>query len=138
MSAALDPTEGVRLVCERWHELDPATMAGLFTVDAEYRNMPLRGAVRGRAAIAEVFDTGRPHIDRVEVQLRTLASDGDVVFAERLETIHPRGGQPICVPVVGVFELRGGAIAAWRDYYDGPLLAPLQRLLRDAAPTRRS
>ena len=40
------------------------------------------------------------------------------------------GGKDIALPVAGVFEVRDGKIAAWRDYFD---LATWQRQAREMA-----
>jgi limonene-1,2-epoxide hydrolase len=44
-------------------------------------------------------------------------SKGDVVIAERLDRTVA-GGKPVDLPCCGVFELQGGRIKAWRDYFD--------------------
>ena len=46
-----------------------------------------------------------------------IAADGNTVFAERVDRIDA-GGRHVDLPVVGVFELQDGKIAAWRDYFD--------------------
>jgi limonene-1,2-epoxide hydrolase len=46
-----------------------------------------------------------------------LACNGDVVFTERVDRMSI-GGNKVAVPVAGVFEVRDGKIAAWRDYFD--------------------
>jgi len=45
-----------------------------------------------------------------------VASRGDVVLTERVRFVV--GGKEIALPVAGVFEVRDGKIAAWRDYFD--------------------
>ena len=42
---------------------------------------------------------------------------GDVVIAERLDRTMV-GETAVDLPCCGVFEMRGGKIAAWRDYFD--------------------
>lgn len=42
-----------------------------------------------------------------------------VVFTERMDVGRSQQGEEILtVPVVGVFEVRGGKIARWTDYFD--------------------
>ena len=36
---------------------------------------------------------------------------------------HAFRGRPLVVPICGVFEIRDGRIAAWREYFDPPLFA---------------
>jgi len=56
-----------------------------------------------------------------DVEILHIAGEGNVVFVERIDravrldgTIRPA---PL-VRVVGVFEVKDGKIAAWRDYFD--------------------
>jgi limonene-1,2-epoxide hydrolase len=46
-----------------------------------------------------------------------LVAEGDVVLTERVDVFH-LPGKAIELPVMGTFEVRGGKIAAWRDYFD--------------------
>lgn len=46
----------------------------------------------------------------------TLLADGDVVMTERVDTFVV-GDMEVVIPVAGVFELSGGKIAVWRDYF---------------------
>ena len=52
-----------------------------------------------------------------------------VVMNERTDRFHRQGGRWAALRVMGVFELRGGKILAWRDYFD---LAEVQRELGGA------
>ena len=40
-----------------------------------------------------------------------------IAFVERLDRFSV-GGKPVELPIAGVFEIRDGKIAAWRDYFD--------------------
>ena len=40
-----------------------------------------------------------------------------MVFTERVDRFRIMGKQ-VALPVAGVFEIRNGKIAAWRDYFD--------------------
>jgi limonene-1,2-epoxide hydrolase len=42
---------------------------------------------------------------------------GSVVFTERVDRFETEAGH-VDMPVVGVFEMADGKIAAWRDYFD--------------------
>ncbi len=64
--------------------------------------------------------------ESLEFEVRHLASRGPVVFTERIDRLRI-GGKSIALPVAGVFEIRDGKIAAWRDYFD---LATWQRQAR--------
>ena len=45
-------------------------------------------------------------------------SAGDTVMNERTDALHRKDGVTVELPVMGVFEIVDGHIAAWRDYFD--------------------
>lgn len=49
--------------------------------------------------------------------MRYVVADVEVVLTERVDHFMV-GELRISVPCMGVFELRDGKIAAWRDYWD--------------------
>ncbi len=81
-----------------------------------YRNGPLE-PVAGRAAIAASLEVMMSMGGHVSVDLRHVVVNGDVVMTERRDSITA-DGRSAELPVLGVFELRGERIAAWRDYFD--------------------
>ena len=63
-----------------------------------------------------------PH--HLRVRSSHLAAAGDVVLTERIDHIGS-GDASFPVPVMGVFEVRDGKIARWRDYFDTGLLGKM-------------
>lgn len=55
----------------------------------------------------------------IENEFRILreATTGPVVIVERLDR-HNLGDRWVELPVTGVFEVHGGSITYWRDYFD--------------------
>ncbi len=102
--------------CRAWSALNIDKVMEFFTDDAVYHNMMLEPA-RGKAAIRKTIDGFMPGTTKVEFKILTTASAGDLVFNERVDSFVVNG-RPIAVPVAGVFELAGGRIKAWRDYFD--------------------
>lgn len=102
--------------CGAWAARDVDAILGYFADDAVYHNIPIEPAV-GRDAIRAVLDMFVPPSDEIEFVIHRIVSDGDVVFAERTDRFV-MGDKTIELPVAGVFELRDGKIAAWRDYFD--------------------
>jgi limonene-1,2-epoxide hydrolase len=74
---------------------------------------PAKGKDEIRATL-EMFVPGSPEI---EFEMVNLATNGSVVFTERIDRMTIAGNQ-VAAPVCGVFEIRDGKIAAWRDYFD--------------------
>lgn len=106
----------VREFCAAWSRRDIEELLGFFTTDAVYHNMPL-APVHGREAIRQVFQMFVPPAEKIDWEVLHVACAGPVVFTERVDRFVI-GGKSVELPVAGIFELRGGKIAAWRDYFD--------------------
>ena len=58
-------------------------------------------------------------IESGEVIVHHIAASGNVVLTERTDNFYDKDGKLIVsIPLMGVFEMDGGKIAAWRDYFD--------------------
>jgi limonene-1,2-epoxide hydrolase len=88
-----------------------------FTEDAVYHNIPM-DAAKGKAAIRAVINTFLPAAKKIEFKILKTAAAGNVVFNERVDIFDLKDGKHISLPVAGVFEVTGGKISAWRDYFD--------------------
>jgi limonene-1,2-epoxide hydrolase len=99
-----------------WPTGDATTLACFFSEDAEYRNCPLK-PVRGREAILASLTEQMGIGGEVDADIINMISDGSIVMTERVDywTSHERS---IALRVMGTFEVRDGAITAWRDYFD--------------------
>jgi limonene-1,2-epoxide hydrolase len=115
MSAA---AQAIREFIDAWPRLDPDELAGWFTEDGVYHNMP-SGPVQGRETIRG-FIAGfiRPWAE-TRWEVVSLVADGDTVIAERIDRIRV-AEKWIELPCCGVFQLRDGRIALWKDYFDLP------------------
>ena len=120
-----DPETVVRDFCAAWSRRDIGELLGYFTDDAVYHNMPL-APVSGKDGIREILNLFVPPAGVIEFEMRNVASRGPVVFTERVDRFTI-AGKTVSLPVAGVFEIRDGKIAAWRDYFD---LATWQRQAR--------
>ena len=118
MTSGLDT---VRRIVEHWHELRPEDWRELCTPDVRYQNMPWdRKIWEGPDAVHQVLGELAERWD-CTIDVHQLGADGDVAFAERTEHYVAKEsgtGEPFEVPVYGLFELRDGRVAAWRDYFD--------------------
>jgi limonene-1,2-epoxide hydrolase len=102
--------------CKAWSRLDAAELAFYFTEDGIYHNMPA-DPVRGRNAIETFIRGFAGSWTKTEWEILNLAEAGDVVFAERLDRTQA-GENSVDLPCTGVFTIREGKIACWRDYFD--------------------
>jgi limonene-1,2-epoxide hydrolase len=103
--------------CKKWATADAEELAGYFTEDGIYHNIPM-DAVKGRKAIQEFIAGFTAGFDGIDFQVHRQVSDGDLVMNERTDVMRRKGGEPIRLPVAGVFEIENGQIKAWRDYFD--------------------
>lgn len=120
--------EQIVLWVTSWPELGlPSAAADYFTSDALYDNVPVQGSeVRGGLAIGETLVNFRSMFERIEIEVLTVAEQGDLVMVERIERYVLLDGVTLEMNVIGAFELQDGLIAAWRDYWEvapTPILA---------------
>jgi len=113
-------------VCVR---ADPDEFASYFAEDAIWWNSPWQ-PIEGRAAIRETLRRGAGQMVASPWEIRHIAADNDVVMTERVDHFQV-GNNRISVPCMGIFELRDGKIAAWRDYWD---LKQFEAQLPSSAP----
>ncbi|MBI4518541.1 MAG: nuclear transport factor 2 family protein [Deltaproteobacteria bacterium] len=108
--------EVVRSFCAAFARRDIDELLGFFTPDAVYHNVPLQ-PVRGLEGIRSTFEMFVAPAERAEFEILHMASVDDVVLNERIDRFVV-GGRQVSLPVAGVFVVRDGKIAAWRDYFD--------------------
>ena len=109
--------ETVRRFCDAFSRRDPEEILEFFTEDAVYHNMPLP-RVQGKAGIKTVLDMFLKPAESVEFIILNIAEGEDgAILTERVDKFS-LGGKNAELPVMGVFELEGGKISAWRDYFD--------------------
>ena len=116
-----NPIDVVRRFCAAWGDnLSAAELAAFFTDDAVYHNIPL-APVKGREAIANDISSfirpGAPGIESIRFNIINIAANGPIVMTERVDAFKlPH--KSFELPVMGTFEIAGGKIKAWRDYFD--------------------
>jgi len=106
----------VRQFIADWSSLDPDKLVAYFTEDGVYHNMPAK-PVAGRENLRRFIAVFLADWERTDWDILNLIGRGDVVVAERLDRTVA-GGKPVDLPCCGVFEMRDGKIAVWRDYFD--------------------
>ena len=111
-----DNAEVIRNFVAAWSRLDADELTAFFTEDGIYHSMMLP-PVQGHAALRPFIAGFAGGWQSAEWELVNLVASGDLVVAERVDRAVA-GGKPITLPCCGVFEMRDGRIAAWRDYFD--------------------
>jgi limonene-1,2-epoxide hydrolase len=102
--------------CAAWGSAGAAELAGWFTDDGVYHNMPLAPVV-GRAAIEADIARILGAYTSIGIRVLHAAATDTVVLTERVDDFV-LDGRTLELPVMGACEVRDGRIAAWRDYFD--------------------
>ncbi|MCH8813640.1 MAG: nuclear transport factor 2 family protein [Chloroflexi bacterium] len=113
MSANIDI---VTRFCEAWSRRNVAELVDYFTEDAIYHNMP-GPPIEGKPAIKTLLQQILTPITWAEWEMLNIAAADDVVLTERVDRFDV-AGKRVELPVAGVFQIEGGKIKAWRDYFD--------------------
>jgi limonene-1,2-epoxide hydrolase len=103
--------------CKLWANPSPDQILSQFTDDAVYHNIPMPPA-EGKEAIEGFLALMLDGFDGIDFQIHRQLSQGDVVMNERTDVMRRTDGGRLELPVMGVFEVRDGKIAVWRDYFD--------------------
>jgi limonene-1,2-epoxide hydrolase len=102
-----------------WDQPAPSAqeLGAFFTEDAVYHNIPM-APVNGRAAIEKVLGgMAAGGMKSKGWEIKHQVANGDVVMNERVDRFE-NAGKEMSIPVVGVFVVKNGKIAEWRDYFD--------------------
>jgi limonene-1,2-epoxide hydrolase len=103
--------------CKAWSRMNIDEILGFMTDDAVYHNIPMPPA-KGKTAIRAAVAGFLKMADGIEFKILHTASAGNLVINERVDSFQFKGGKTGAIPVAGVFEVTGGKISAWRDYFD--------------------
>jgi len=111
-----DPAQVVKDFCAAWESRDRQRILDAFTDDGVYHNIPMEPA-KGKEAINGLLNFILGPASAITFEILAISATGDTVFTERIDTFK-MGDRTVKLPVAGVFEVRDGKIAAWRDYFD--------------------
>lgn len=110
--------EVVRAFLAALEHQDVETVLALTDPDIVYQNVPLPPA-RGREAFEKQMRGFARYLDGFEARIEAIAAaaDGVTVLTERVDVMVIRKLRAefwVC----GTFEVRGGRVTLWRDYFD--------------------
>lgn len=116
MPSSPEPLAVVDAFLKAFEAMDFDAALALVDDNAEYTNVPI-GTVHGHAGVRSVLEPFFAPIHENEFVLLRSAANGPVVFFERLDRHRLDHGWRE-LPVNSVFEVHGGKITVWRDYFD--------------------
>ncbi|MBU1378884.1 MAG: nuclear transport factor 2 family protein [Alphaproteobacteria bacterium] len=117
---ALSPLDTVKAFMRAMETKNYDAAMPLVADDCEYENIPM-AKVRGPAAVRAVLEPFFAPVIENQFVITRFAVNGSVVFMERLDR-HRLADRWVELPVTGVWEVRDGRIAVWRDYFDVGML----------------
>ena len=121
-----DPQAVVEAFVAAWNRMDFEAIVDAFTDDIAYHNVPMQ-PLAGRAAVRRYLESAW-RFERCDWLTLNIAVNGDTVLTERIDGFVINGVD-VKLPLMGIFRVRDGHIAEWRDYFD---LAMYQRALEPA------
>ncbi len=117
-ASAVDTTANARTVEAFLYALqdeDFDAADSLMADNIEWQNVGYP-TIRGRRRIVGIFRRGKGRVG-FEVKLHRVAAEGNAVLTERTDALII-GPVRMQFWVCGVFEVHGGRITLWRDYFD--------------------
>lgn len=111
-----DPVDVVRAFLAALDRLDVDAALGYAASDIVYQNVPLPPA-RGKSAFEKQMRFLARYGSGFEARVHHIAADGPVVLTERTDVLEA-GRWRAEFWVCGTFEVSGGEIVLWRDYFD--------------------
>ena len=112
-------TENERIVREfiaAWSNLNTDELVGYFTEDGIYHNMPAK-PVSGHDDLRDFISAFLASWEKTDWEILNLLAADDIVMVERVDRTLA-AGKEVELPCFGIFEMKEGKIAVWRDYFD--------------------
>jgi len=109
--------EIIREFLALWATRDADAMVALFAEDGVYDNVPQNRPMEGREAIREWLGACFEHLERIDVEVLHMATNGEWTLHERLDD-HIFPDKNMLLPVMNACRIVNGEIVMFRDYYD--------------------
>ena len=106
----------VRDFIRAWSRLNVEEIVAFFAPDGAYHNM-MNKPVVGHDSLRTFIGGFIKDWTRTDWDVLNILNRGNVVVAERLDRTQV-GDKSVDLPCCGVFEMEGGKIKVWRDYFD--------------------
>jgi limonene-1,2-epoxide hydrolase len=121
-----DPVEIVSGFFARWGPIEDVyqSFRDCLGDDAVWENVGMTTTVGIDPAIALIRSYGdRMPLERFSVEiLHTCATEGGIVFNERIDHVHDAAGAIVgSIRVMGIFRVVDDRIVEWRDYFNGSI-----------------
>lgn len=92
--------------------------------DVVYENVDLTHTTTRDDAL-KLIDNFLPGLDHITIDMLAIAVSGNKVLTERIDYLRDKNDKVLSeIRVMGIFEVEGDRITAWRDYFDMRPFAP--------------
>lgn len=92
--------------------------------DVDYENVDLTHTTT-RADAKTLITTFMDGLDHITLDMLKIDQVDNRVWTERVDYLRRKDGSLLAaIRVLGIFEVNGDRITAWRDYFDGRPFAP--------------
>ena len=106
----------VREFIAAWSNLNTDEIVNYFAEDGVYHNMPAQ-PVSGHDDLRKFISGFSSTWEKTDWEILNLLAADDIVMVERIDRTVA-AGKKVDLPCFGIFEMKDGKIAAWRDYFD--------------------
>ena len=106
----------VRDFIAAWSRLNTDEIVDYFAEDGVYHNMPAQ-PVKGHDDLRAFISGFSGTWEKTDWEILNLLAADDIVMVERIDRTVA-GGKSVDLPCFGIFEMKEGKIAEWRDYFD--------------------
>jgi limonene-1,2-epoxide hydrolase len=117
----LSPEDVVRQFCAVVSKRDSDLVRPLLADGIVYHNIGMAPTTGIEEVLANLAGQWAMFSGTYEFEIHNLAVDGDRVLTERTDTVGADGSDPFPYPIMGIFVIDNGKIAAWRDYFDSAI-----------------
>jgi limonene-1,2-epoxide hydrolase len=111
------PGELVTALIKANEARDVDALLAVLTQDALYENVPI-SVLTGHDEIRGMLEGFLGSATKVAWEVLHQVEQGSIVMNERIDRFVMADGKRIELRVAGVFEVRDGKVAVWRDYFD--------------------
>lgn len=87
------------------------------TEDCVYENVPM-SVLNGHDEVRAMLTPFAEGTTKIEWEVLQQVEQGNIVMNERIDRFWMADGKEIALRVAGLFEVRDGLVAVWRDYFD--------------------
>jgi limonene-1,2-epoxide hydrolase len=108
--------EVIRAELGAWTSLDIDQIMTHFAPSAVLDN-PSHGPISGYDEIRKTVEGALSRTTHAHMEILNLVAADNVVMTERVDHFV-FDGKLVDAPVMGIFEVIGGKIVVWRDYFD--------------------